>query len=333
LPHIGHTRIVDFRKALLAWYDANRRDLPWRGSRDPWAILVSEIMLQQTRVETVIPYYQRFLERYPAAAVFAAASEAQMLTAWAGLGYYSRARNLQRAAQSIAAAGFPRDYSGLRALAGVGDYTAAAVGSIAFGLPHAALDGNVARVIARLMNDCANVKAPKTRTRFQAIADDLLDRRRPGDFNQAMMELGAVICTPRNPKCERCPVAHHCMARTAGRERELPVRGEPAQSMKIESTLLAIERRGRILLWQRAGFWELPESGALPGAAAVAPLGRFRHSIMNRHYTFTVMSARIRGTPEGYSWFVLDKLHEIPLSTTANKGRSVFIKSRSKPVE
>jgi len=162
-------------------------------------------MLQQTRAQAVIPYYQRFLDRFPGAEVLAHAREADVLASWSGLGYYSRARNLQRAARAIVAAGrFPEDYEGIRELPGVGPYTAAAVASIAFGAPHAVLDGNVLRVISRLRADGADVRSSKTRARFQKIADEWLDRGNPGEFNQAIMELGATVCLPRAPRCPAC---------------------------------------------------------------------------------------------------------------------------------
>src|SRR5579862_6586746 len=193
---------------LLAWYDARHRDLPWRSTTDPYRIWVSEVMLQQTRAEAVIPYYERFLERFPNAAALAVASEQEVLAWWSGLGYYSRARHLHKAARLVAD-GFPKTYETIRELPGVGDYTAAAIGSIAFGLPHAVVDGNVLRVVARIENDAADIAAPRTRERFRTVAQNWLEQA-PADsfgaFNQALMELGATICLPRNPACTTCPV-------------------------------------------------------------------------------------------------------------------------------
>ncbi len=316
-----------FCRQLLSWYDANQRDLPWRRAEtDPWAVLVSEIMLQQTRVETVIPYYEKFLARFPSAADFGAATEDQVLYAWAGLGYYSRARNLQRAAREIAANGFPRTYEAIRALPGVGGYTAAAVASIAFGLPHAALDGNVARVVARLTVYDSDIKTPASRTHLQSVASTLLGADRPGDFNQAMMELGAVICTPRSPKCLLCPVVTFCTARREGREQELPVRGVAPEKIQVKKVIVAIIRGDAILLTRRpddsrrlAGFWELPEASSVPNIQVGSEIGRFRHSIVNHQYDFAVCSGTLRGRAKGCQWWPLNKLHEIPLSTTAKK--------------
>ena len=195
---------------------AHQRDLPWRRTRDPYAIWISEIMLQQTRVAAVIPYYERFLKRFPRVEDLAQASETEVLSLWSGLGYYSRARNLQKAARQIVeAGGFPRDYASIRELAGVGDYTAAAVASIAFGLPHAAVDGNVRRVVMRLAGDAA--------ADVGAIATQLLDRRDPGRWNQAVMELGATVCLPREPLCAGMPcIGRMPSSAAAASRRELP---------------------------------------------------------------------------------------------------------------
>ncbi len=305
-----------FRKKLLAWYAANGRDLPWRRTSDPYAIWVSEVMLQQTRVAAVIPYYERFLAKFPTVEALASATEQELLAAWAGLGYYSRARNLHAAAKQIAGA-FPRTYDEIRALPGVGDYTAAAVASIAFGLPHAAVDGNVARVLARVTAEAAAKK------RLQALAGELMDRRRPGEFNQALMELGATICVPRSPQCLLCPVAELCEARALGRQNEFPAVAARGTRMRVDRTVFVVEKNGRLLLWQRAaddrrlaGFWELPER--LDGLAG-QPVGRFRHSIVNHDYTFEVRTATLGRAPRGHRWWPEQRLSEIPLSTTAKK--------------
>src|SRR5579863_3008094 len=234
-------------------------------------------MLQQTRVAAVIPYYGRFLRRFPGAAALAQAPEQELLAMWSGLGYYSRARNLRKAARQIVEHGsFPRDYASLRELPGVGEYTAAAIASIAFGLPHAAVDGNVRRVIARLVND--------GRANPRELADRLLDQRDPGRWNQAVMELGATICLPRDPLCGRCPVAAHCAARLAGTARDLPLKRAKSVPEHMERTLLVIRRNGRILLTPSPrvkGFWDLPEPAA--NVRIGATLGDFRHTITHRH--------------------------------------------------
>ena len=318
--------------SLLAWYRRHRRDLPWRRTADPYSIWVSEIMLQQTRAETVIPYYRRFLERYPTVEALAAASEPEVLALWSGLGYYSRARNLLRAARRITAAGaFPRDYAGLRALPGIGDYTAAAMASIAFQLPHAVVDGNVLRVVARIRNDAADIAAPRTRLRFREIAQAWLDPRHPGLFNQALMELGAAVCLPKNPRCSVCPLAAGCLARARGTAAELPVKRRDAEPVRLAGAMLVIRRGGRILLRQREaaarrmpGFWDLPAPEDLPDARAMERLGACRHTITHYHYNLSVMAAALPGSgipaTGTFGWFTPEQLDAIPLSTTARKG-------------
>ncbi|WP_347301392.1 A/G-specific adenine glycosylase [Dolosigranulum savutiense] len=202
-------RIQAFRETVLSWYDANKRDLPWRATRDPYKIWISEIMLQQTQVKTVIPYYKRFLEAFPTVDALANAYEDDLLKVWEGLGYYSRARNMHTAAQQVVqefGGVFPSDMKGLKSLRGIGPYTAGAIGSICFGLVEPAVDGNLMRVIARLFEVDLDVKQAKNRKVFQAIAEHLIDPKRPGDFNQALMDIGATICTPKNYHPERSPL-------------------------------------------------------------------------------------------------------------------------------
>jgi A/G-specific adenine glycosylase len=319
-------------KALLAWYRRGHRDLPWRRSSDPYAIWLSEIMLQQTRAQAVIPYYQRFLERFPTVEALAAAAEEEVLALWAGLGYYSRARNLLRAARQVAeAGGFPRDYAGLRALPGIGDYTAAAIASIAFQLPHAVVDGNVLRVVARRENDAADIGSARTRRRFGAIARQWMGRSRPGEFNQALMELGATVCLPANPLCRACPVSGDCRALREGTVAQLPVKLRRTAPVAIAAVMLLVRRGSRVLLRRKeagahrmAGFWDLPAPGELPAARAGQSLGEFRHTITHHHFTFTVRTA-VLGTPAGrgpgpeFRWFAAAELASIPLGTAARK--------------
>jgi A/G-specific adenine glycosylase len=318
----------EISRLLLEWYAHGHRDLPWRNTRDPYAIWVSEIMLQQTRAVAVVPYYQRFLERFPTVAALAAAAEDDVLALWSGLGYYSRARNLRRAAQQIAAAGgFPRDYAEIRTLPGIGDYTAAAVGSIAFDLPFAVLDGNVLRVVARVTNDAADISASRTRERFREIAQQWLDPREPGHFNQALMELGATVCLPRNPLCLVCPLAACCRARQEGTAAQLPVKLRKIEPVRLNGTLLVVRNRGRILLRQRhaaasrmAGFWDLPAPEDLPAAKLGDRIGEIRHTITHHHYILEVRNAAAPlPDAEGFRWFTVAQLAEIPFSTTARK--------------
>ena len=284
-------------------------------------------MLQQTRAQTVIPYYERFLARFPDAKALAEAPEADVLACWSGLGYYSRARNLQRAARQIVTEGvFPADYDRIRKLPGVGPYTAAAVASIAFDIPRAVLDGNVMRVIARLRGDGADIGSSKTRTRFQQIADEWLDRRRPGCFNQAVMELGATVCLPRAPRCAECPVALFCDAVKMGRQHELPVKGRRPAARQISVRLALIENHGAVLMRQRMaeeslmpGFWELPAAEDLDGWREAGSLGSFRHTITHHHYTVTVLHGKISHAPAGFEWRRRASLDAIPLTTISKK--------------
>jgi A/G-specific adenine glycosylase len=294
---------------LLAWYDRHRRDLPWRRDRDPYRVWLSEVMLQQTRVEVAAPYFERFTARFPDAAALAAAELDEVLALWSGLGYYRRARQLHAAARRVAARqaageeGFPRTVEGLRALPGIGDYTAAAVASIAFGVPVPVVDGNVERVAARLLALDADPKAAPNRARVREVAARLVDPGRPGDSNQALMELGATVCTPRRPRCLLCPLREPaaacvgdgseggsddgaawpgCRAAAEGDpERYPPPRRRRAVERQRRLVALVEDEAGRLLLFRRpdgaellAGTWELPwvewpaDAGAgEPGAA------------------------------------------------------------------
>ena len=284
-------------------------------------------MLQQTRAAAVIPYYQKFLERFPDVDALAAASQTGVLACWSGLGYYSRARSLHAAARSIVQlGGFPAEYQTIRQLPGIGPYTAAAIASIAFNGPHAAVDGNVMRVIARIRNDSGDIGSAVTRARFQQAADELLDRQNPGEFNQAMMELGATVCVTRSPQCLLCPVSQECAARAVGVQSQLPVKLRRTVPAFIESTLAMVERRGTLLLWLRppdsrrmAGFWELPLQDELPGFTPQAALGAFRHSITHHRYRFTVLRGTVGRKPAGFQWIPLEQLPSLPLSTITKK--------------
>ncbi|HXL23714.1 MAG TPA: A/G-specific adenine glycosylase [Candidatus Dormibacteraeota bacterium] len=248
--------LARFRKRLLAWYRQFRRDLPWRGTRDPYRIWLSEIMLQQTRVAAVIPYYEKFLQRFPDVRTLAEAPQEEVLRLWSGLGYYSRARNLQRAAQQIVArkegergSEFPRKLDEALALPGIGAYTAAAILSIAYGEKLAVLDGNVARVLARLGAMRGDLRAPGRWQSLQQMADSVLDSGSPGDWNQAMMELGATLCTPRLPQCLLCPVASFCEGRKLGIAEMLPEKRKKREPVAVMlAAAVFVDSKGRTLL-------------------------------------------------------------------------------------
>jgi A/G-specific adenine glycosylase len=258
---------ADRQRDLLAWYRTHRRDLPWRQTRDPYPIWISEVMLQQTQVATVIPYYQRFLQRFPELTALARADLQQVLKLWEGLGYYRRAHHLHRAARELVDGGngrVPDERQAFRSLPGVGDYIANAVMSIAFGHPCAVVDGNVKRVIARLEGITAEVNQAASHRIFQAAADRLLDRGDPGTFNQALMELGALVCTPRNPSCPACPWQGSCFARRNNATTDLPRRRRKAPVPEHAMAAGLLWHRRRLLIVQRpsegllAGLWEFP---------------------------------------------------------------------------
>lgn len=208
---------------LLDWYSVNKRDLPWRRTRDPYLVWLSEIILQQTRVSQGLSYYMRFAQRFPSPRALADAPEDEVLKCWQGLGYYSRARNLHAAAKSMDGV-FPSTYEGVRALKGVGDYTAAAICSIAYQMPYAVVDGNVYRVLARVFAISTPIDSPAGKKQFTQLAQKLLDKQRPGDYNQAIMDFGAMVCTPLAPQCEQCPLAGRCQAYALGKVEQLPVK-------------------------------------------------------------------------------------------------------------
>ena len=261
-------KIFSFRQKLLAWYDENKRDLPWRRSKNPYHIWVSEIMLQQTRVDTVIPYYERFLDWFPTVESLANAPEERLLKAWEGLGYYSRVRNMQTASQQIMEdfdGEFPSTYEGISSLKGIGPYTAGAISSIAFNLPQPAVDGNVMRVLARLFEVNHDIGNPSNRKIFQAMMEVLIDPDRPGDFNQALMDLGSDIEAPVNPRPEESPVKEFSAAYQHGTMDRYPIKAPKKKPIPIFLKALVVQNsQGQFLLEKNesekllAGFWHFP---------------------------------------------------------------------------
>ena len=321
------------RRALLAWYDREQRDLPWRRTADPYRIWVSEVMLQQTRVAVVVAAYDRFVSRFPSIEALAAASEDDVLAVWSGLGYYSRARALHRAARLLdqRGAAFPSNYAEAMELPGVGRYTAAAVLSIAYGRPHAAVDGNVIRVLSRLFR----LGLPDSRGQPHAsYAEELLDGSRPGDWNQAVMELGATVCTPRDPDCGRCPLASKCLARAAGVVDRHPPPKRRRSTEKVHLTMLVLrDRRGRVLL-ERGVFRYLPEMWlplVLDGDDPIAreePAAEISHAITHRSFRIRVVCRNGAAAPATAGggerrWFGKSGLGEIPRSSLLDKALAV----------
>ena len=268
---------------LLDWYYHYARELPWRNDPDPYGIWVSEVMLQQTRVDTVIPYFLHWMERFPTITALAEASQQEVLVVWEGLGYYSRARNLQRAAQIVIrdyGGSLPGDMQALRKLPGIGRYTAGAIASIAFGLDEPALDGNIRRVLARFFDVSEPEKNPAGEKRLWELAAANLPTGQAGDYNQALMDLGATICTPRNPQCAQCPLGTMCQAYALGIQEQRPVVKPRGSIPHIIVTAAIVQRQGRVLIAQRpqngllGGLWEFPGGKLNPGEDLIACLKR-----------------------------------------------------------
>jgi A/G-specific adenine glycosylase len=346
------------RRALLEWFRAHARALPWRGTGDPYAVWVSEIMLQQTQIATVTPFYQRFLEAFPTVSHLAQAPLERVLELWSGLGYYRRARHLHQAAQALAQQSkFPEDYAGLRALPGIGDYTAKAVLSIAFNQPYAVLDGNVARVVARLCSLRGNIHQPQFRCTVETELAGLLSRREPGNFNQALMELGQTLCLPRGPRCSACPLTKWCGGYRSGNPEAFPL-PRPRRAAESHHLAVALLRRGTRVAMVRGladglldDLWNFPAAfGTSPAEALESlrekltglirapfaavgarhgvplltleePMAEFRHGI-----TFRTIQGRVYPveTPRAIRhaalhWFELKALPQAAISQLARK--------------
>ncbi len=347
--------IPEFRRRLLNWFRCSQRDLPWRGTKDPYRIWLSEIMLQQTRVAAVLPYYRRFLRRFPTVRALARARAEQVLRLWAGLGYYSRARNLHRAAREILArhrGRFPRALDDALELPGIGRYTAAAVLSIAYDLPYAVLDGNVARALARLEALGGDPRAPQRWNHLHSLAQQMLAPHAPGHWNQAMMELGATLCTPRAPRCDACPVARWCRAYQLGIAGKLPLARRKRVPVQIRiAAAVLLDRRGRTLVMKDSAgdagalfsrMWQFPAvkvsrraeeelaqhlralfGRALPSEEGndLVPLAAARHSVTFRAITLSPFLLRVARLPElqGARTPLLTELDRLPVSNATRK--------------
>ena len=348
---IPAAELPKLRRRMLSWFAKRKRDLPWRRTLDPYRIWLSEIMLQQTRVATVIPYYKRFLQSFPNVRALARAKTDRVLANWAGLGYYSRARNLQRAANEIVSrhgGDFPREYEAALALPGIGRYTAAAVLSIAYDEPHAVLDGNVARVLARIGALRGDLRAPARWRKLEAAAQDLLDRNAPGDWNQAMMELGATVCMPQSPQCWDCPVEKWCRARKLGITEKVPSARKKRATVEITlAAAVLLDPRGRTLLVRQldgdgalfSHMWQFPaiESTGRDARTALAghlrekfgvamkgrltPLATARHAVTFRNIRLESYLVRVARLPDvwGARMVALGQIGSLPISSATLK--------------
>ena len=335
----------NFTQTILSWYDQGHRDLPWRRTQDPYRIWISEIMLQQTRAETVVSYYERFLARYPTVQDLASAPEEELLKAWEGLGYYSRARSLQKAAKEIVArygGQLPADLEKLRALPGIGDYTAGAIASIAFGIPAAAVDGNVERVLCRWDAIKDEVGTPTVRRQIAARAQALVPPDRPGAFANAMMEMGATMCTPKNPKCLLCPVREGCMGFAQGIAQELPHKAKKKAQRVENRAVLLVFCENRVLIVKRqekllGGLFVFPdvleESDPARLCQALEALGiraAYDEKLGHARHVFThliwemdvhaVVADEMTQVPGG-QWVSRQELAALPLPTAVKAAR------------
>ena len=350
--HMDQTDLESLRKHLINWYLANHRDLPWRRSKNAYRIWVSEVMLQQTQVNTILSYYRQFLKIFPTIKKLAGADLQAILKVWEGMGYYARARNLHRAAQMVVqdhGGKIPNTWEAFHSLPGVGDYIAAAVLSMAFDQPYAVVDGNVKRVLARLYKIDAPVNQANSHKRFKAAADKLLDSQQPGIFNQAMMELGALICTPRNPSCDICPLNRLCRAYQTNRVASFPKRQQSKARPQYHIAVGVVFKNDRVLITQRraegllGGLWEFPGGKIGDGESAQAAcireikeevnlnvnidrhLAKVKHAYTHFKIVMDVFCCRyisgrvyLRG-PVAFRWIHLDEYKNYPFPRANHK--------------
>ena len=329
-----------FSPTLLSWYHRHKRDLPWRHTKDPYKIWLCEIIMQQTRIVQGLAYYNRFVETFPSPLSLARASEDQVLRLWQGLGYYSRARNLHAAAKSMNGK-FPTTYEGVRALKGVGDYTAAAICSIAYNMPYAVVDGNVYRVLSRVFDIHTPIDSSEGKKQFTALAQQLLDKRNPGDFNQAMMDFGALICTPQSPQCAQCPLRTHCQAFEKKIQAQLPIKGLKTKVTTRYFHYIYVEqgkytwiaKRGAGDIWQN--LYEVPllegKNENLPvkhvpawfGTAKLVPIGKPVKHVLSHQiiyaYIYKVKVPLTRKVPNEFKKIPADSLSQYAVSRLMQK--------------
>lgn len=339
-------------RKLIRWFEANARDLPWRRRRTPYRVWLSEMMLQQTQVDTVIPYFNRFTARFPTVKALADAPLDEVLKLWEGLGYYARARNLHRAAQRVSrdlSGRFPKTVEGLMALPGVGRYSAGAIASLAFGVDAPVLDGNVIRVLCRLFAMDRDPREPQTRDELWSLAESLLPKGRAGQFNEGLMELGATVCTPRAPKCDVCPIALMCRARRRGIQDQLPVKHTRKATPHYDVTAAVIRKNGRVLIAQRppdgmlGGLWEFPGGKREPGESLAEclrreireelrleievgePIALVKHAYTHFRITLHAFECRVAsGRPKAvgvadFKWVRMSELDEYAFAATDRK--------------
>ncbi len=317
---------------LLPWFYANKRDLPWRHTNDPYRIWVSEIMLQQTRVEAVIPYYHRFLEALPDVSALAEAEEEVLLKLWEGLGYYSRVRNMQKAAKLVAErGGFPKTAEELKALPGFGDYTSGSVSSIAFGYRTPAVDGNVLRVFARLNCEENDIGSPMVKKKCAAwVTDNMPENAHPGDCNQALMELGACVCTPKSPKCEGCPLQKDCGAYQEDAVQDFPVKAPKGQKAVEEFAVYLLIQNGKILVRKRpekgllAGLYEFPHHIDAKNVKITEKVCEVKHVFTHKIWLMHGVFAESKGNIEGI-WVDAEELNRLPMASAMERFRGLVL--------
>lgn len=330
---------------LLAWFHENRRDLPWRSDRDPYKVWVSEIMLQQTQVDTVIPYYNRFIAKFPTLQALAQATDDEVLKLWEGLGYYSRVRNLHSAVREVSqeyGGVVPDEKEEISRLKGVGPYTAGAILSLAYGKAEPAVDGNVMRVITRLFAMEDDITKSATRGKIEQLVQQLIPADEPGAFNEALMELGALICTPRNPACLHCPVVEHCMAREAGVHEQLPIKKKSKPVRPVSLVCGVVMKEGQVLVRKRpekgllAGMWEFPTSGNTDLSSLLSGqgidwgsrVGVVTHVFSHVKWTVNVYKGEIDrlardNFPQHYRWVELEALADYTFPKVFHKVRQL----------